>query len=180
MNTAIRDGYDLGWKLAWVMRGWGGERLLDSYEEERRPIAEHTTARSARANGSEGDVVRELHADLGGRIAHLWVDGEARRTSTLDLLGDGLTLFTGPGGDMWRRAARPPAARLPLTAHTLDALTVRALGVVGRGALLVRPDGQPVSLWTGDVDAARELSGAVAALAAGTRNDPVQAGERAA
>jgi hypothetical protein len=27
MNTAIRDGYDLGWKLAWVLRGWAGEDL---------------------------------------------------------------------------------------------------------------------------------------------------------
>jgi putative polyketide hydroxylase len=24
MNTAIHDGYDLGWKLAWVLRGWSG------------------------------------------------------------------------------------------------------------------------------------------------------------
>lgn len=41
LNTAIRDGYDLGWKLAWVLRGWAGEELLDSYEAERRPVAEH-------------------------------------------------------------------------------------------------------------------------------------------
>ena len=40
----------------------------------------------------------------------------------------------------------------------------RALGVVGPGALLVRPDGQPMSLWTSDADAAGALRGAVAAL----------------
>src|SRR5215211_782223 len=34
MNTAIADGYDVGWKLAWVLRGWAGPDLLDSYETE--------------------------------------------------------------------------------------------------------------------------------------------------
>ncbi|MGE4337595.1 MAG: FAD-dependent monooxygenase [Pigmentiphaga sp.] len=38
MNTAIGDGVDLGWKLAAVIQGWGGEALLDSYESERRPV----------------------------------------------------------------------------------------------------------------------------------------------
>ena len=32
MNTAIRDGHDLGWKLSWVLRGWAGDALLDTYE----------------------------------------------------------------------------------------------------------------------------------------------------
>ena len=39
MNTGIGDAVDLGWKLAAVLSGRGGERLLDSYEIERRPIA---------------------------------------------------------------------------------------------------------------------------------------------
>jgi hypothetical protein len=38
-NTGIGDAVDLGWKLAAVTSGWGGEALLDSYELERRPIA---------------------------------------------------------------------------------------------------------------------------------------------
>lgn len=37
-NTGIADAVDLGWKLAAVLRGWGGEDLLDSYEAERRPV----------------------------------------------------------------------------------------------------------------------------------------------
>jgi 2-polyprenyl-6-methoxyphenol hydroxylase-like FAD-dependent oxidoreductase len=39
MNTGIDDAANLGWKLAAVLAGWGGELLLDSYGEERRPIA---------------------------------------------------------------------------------------------------------------------------------------------
>ena len=39
MNTGVGDAVDLGWKLGAVLNGWGGERLLDSYEAERRPVA---------------------------------------------------------------------------------------------------------------------------------------------
>ncbi|GAQ65784.1 FAD-dependent monooxygenase [Streptomyces scabiei] len=38
-NTGIGDAVDLGWKLAATLQGWGGPALLDSYEQERRPIA---------------------------------------------------------------------------------------------------------------------------------------------
>jgi 2-polyprenyl-6-methoxyphenol hydroxylase-like FAD-dependent oxidoreductase len=38
-NTGIADAVDLGWKLAARVQGWGGARLLDSYEAERRPVA---------------------------------------------------------------------------------------------------------------------------------------------
>ena len=39
MNTGIGDAVDLAWKLAAALGGWAGERLLSSYELERRPIA---------------------------------------------------------------------------------------------------------------------------------------------
>ena len=39
MNTGVGDAVDLGWKLAAVLQGWGGTRLLDSYTAERKPIA---------------------------------------------------------------------------------------------------------------------------------------------
>lgn len=38
-NTGIADAFDLGWKLAAVQNGWAGDRLLDSYEAERLPVA---------------------------------------------------------------------------------------------------------------------------------------------
>jgi 2-polyprenyl-6-methoxyphenol hydroxylase-like FAD-dependent oxidoreductase len=140
MNTAIRGGHDLGWKLGWVLRGWAGADLLDSYEAERRPVAAHNVARSADPDGSTRDVADELHADLGGRIPHVWVGSRERRVSTLDLLGPGLTLFTGPESAPCdgRRAGGPP-----VTVRTLDAVSARAIGVRGRAALLVRPDGTP-------------------------------------
>jgi 2-polyprenyl-6-methoxyphenol hydroxylase-like FAD-dependent oxidoreductase len=46
-NTGISDGFNLAWKLAAVLDGWGGEALLDSYEAERRPIAFRNTGEAA-------------------------------------------------------------------------------------------------------------------------------------
>ncbi len=40
MNMGIQDAYNLAWKLALVQRGRAKETILDSYEAERRPIAE--------------------------------------------------------------------------------------------------------------------------------------------
>lgn len=39
MNTDLQSAHNLVWKLAGVVKGWAGERLLDSYESERRPVA---------------------------------------------------------------------------------------------------------------------------------------------
>lgn len=41
-NTCVGDAVNIGWKLAAVVQGWAPESLLDSYESERRPVAERT------------------------------------------------------------------------------------------------------------------------------------------
>jgi 2-polyprenyl-6-methoxyphenol hydroxylase-like FAD-dependent oxidoreductase len=81
MNTGIGDAVDLGWKLAAVHQGWGGEKLLDSYEAERRPAGaracqeamknfERITPRrhfpAIHEDSTEGTRVR---AELGERLA---------------------------------------------------------------------------------------------------------------
>jgi 2-polyprenyl-6-methoxyphenol hydroxylase-like FAD-dependent oxidoreductase len=38
LNNGLEDVANLGWKLAARLRGWGGEDLLDSYDQERRPV----------------------------------------------------------------------------------------------------------------------------------------------
>lgn len=40
MNTSIYDGYNLGWKLAYVARGLVDKVILKTYEPERRPVPE--------------------------------------------------------------------------------------------------------------------------------------------
>jgi hypothetical protein len=46
MNTGVGDAIDLAWKLAATLRGWGGPRLLDSYEIERRQIGDRNIGAS--------------------------------------------------------------------------------------------------------------------------------------
>ena len=76
LNTGIGDAVDLGWKLAATLAGWGGPRLLDSYEAERRPLHRR--------------VIDEATANMA--------------TLAPELLGDGLDR-PGPEGDRIRSAA---------------------------------------------------------------------------
>ncbi|EJE52857.1 2-polyprenyl-6-methoxyphenol hydroxylase-like oxidoreductase [Acidovorax sp. CF316] len=80
MNMGIADGVDLGWKLAAVLQGWGGPRLLDSYEAERRPVhqfvmdeatANHSTLSNQLVqDGLEDDSAAgtQARAAIGARI----------------------------------------------------------------------------------------------------------------
>jgi 2-polyprenyl-6-methoxyphenol hydroxylase-like FAD-dependent oxidoreductase len=40
MNCCMQDAFNLGWKLAMVLKGYARPSLLDTYEAERRPVAE--------------------------------------------------------------------------------------------------------------------------------------------
>ncbi len=40
LNTGVQDAHNLAWKLAAVEHGHAGAALLDSYERERRPVAQ--------------------------------------------------------------------------------------------------------------------------------------------
>jgi len=51
-STGIMDANNLLWKLAWVLRGLAGPELLDTYERERRPIAEFIASGLADRNRS--------------------------------------------------------------------------------------------------------------------------------
>ena len=56
LHTGLADAADLGWKLAAVIQGWGGEGLLDSYEIERKPVA----LDNVRVSTREFDILAEL------------------------------------------------------------------------------------------------------------------------
>ncbi|GAA0519620.1 FAD-dependent oxidoreductase [Paractinoplanes deccanensis] len=40
LNLGLQDAFNLGWKLAAAVAGWAPQDLLDTYEAERRPVAE--------------------------------------------------------------------------------------------------------------------------------------------
>lgn len=62
MNVGIQDAHNLGWKLALVLAGGAGEALMDSYEAERRPVAQAIiqSGDEAEARTSVGGVEARL------------------------------------------------------------------------------------------------------------------------
>jgi 2-polyprenyl-6-methoxyphenol hydroxylase-like FAD-dependent oxidoreductase len=73
MNTGIQDAFDLGWKLAAVLEGWGGGGLLESYDYERRPAS----ARAAEV--SLKNYRRLVSADQRKEINAPTAEGDAAR-----------------------------------------------------------------------------------------------------
>jgi 2,4-dichlorophenol 6-monooxygenase len=57
LNTGVQDAHNLAWKLAFAIRGLSGSRLIDSYEGERRPVAETNIRHSARNFDEMSDLL---------------------------------------------------------------------------------------------------------------------------
>jgi 2-polyprenyl-6-methoxyphenol hydroxylase-like FAD-dependent oxidoreductase len=146
-NTGIGDAVNIGWKLAAVLDGWGGERLLASYEQERQPIAERTI-REAVTNMStlapELDGTSPLlesqayvpTARPGARLPHLWLPDGA---SLYDRLGTGLSLLKlRDDADATPFIESAAARRVPLTIIELYAQALETR--YESSLLLVRPD----------------------------------------
>ncbi len=70
MNTGIQDSVNLSWKLAAMLQGWGGPRLLESYDLERRPVAVRNVTEAT------GNLKRMLSPRMLSPPADVFVDGE--------------------------------------------------------------------------------------------------------
>lgn len=75
MNTGVGDAFDLSWKLAATLRGWGGARLLDSYEIERRQVGERNVGASRFASLGR----RKWRAQYRPEIRDATPEGQAAR-----------------------------------------------------------------------------------------------------
>jgi 2,4-dichlorophenol 6-monooxygenase len=93
-NTCIQDAFNLAWKLAWVVKGWAGPKLLESYSLERAPVGRQVVMR---ANQSRLDYAplnrafRDLDApnpvEAGlAKLADPGPDGVARRAALAEAL----------------------------------------------------------------------------------------------
>ena len=71
MNTGIGDAVDLGWKLAAVLSGWGGERLLSSYDSERRPIGMRNVGLTDRVLSRPPQIRRRPYGHRGGQPSRI-------------------------------------------------------------------------------------------------------------
>jgi 2-polyprenyl-6-methoxyphenol hydroxylase-like FAD-dependent oxidoreductase len=163
LNLGLQDAAGLGWKLAATLHGWAPEGLLDTYESERRPVAErvvmHTQAQSALITpGGDVTALRELFGELlrlpstVQHIADLMTGADIRYTPATDHPLDGrwapdLVLADGTRLAELTRTARP--LLLDFTGSLGDELrgwTDRVDLVPGHApgdttALLIRPDG---------------------------------------
>jgi 3-(3-hydroxy-phenyl)propionate hydroxylase len=62
LNTGVLDASNLPWRLAWVLRGWADESLLDGYEREQAPVA-------IRGSGEMAEAARAYMDRRGGAVS---------------------------------------------------------------------------------------------------------------
>ena len=129
LNTGVLDASSLPWRLAWVLRGWAGDELLDGYVREQRPIAVQGSgemAEAARRAMSSSTQDTQAAANAWGTAATRCLLGVRL---DVDAVGDSAMTIAGPGplraGDRmpdWlmhgadgrlHRGARPARRRVP-------------------------------------------------------------------
>ena len=59
-NTSIQDAFNLAWKLAHVLKGQAGAKLLDSYQAERAPVAKQIVTRANKSIEEFGPIFKAL------------------------------------------------------------------------------------------------------------------------
>ena len=141
MNTGIADAENLAWKLAVVVAGGAADRLLDSYEAERRPLAEDvlktTTAAAVTILGP--GVLARLRRGVLFRLMHR---PAVQRRMWYSMSQLGVSYRGGPLGPhsppCCRRPApaarRPgPRCRVSVAGRTDDWVVRRAPRPVGSG-----------------------------------------------
>jgi 2-polyprenyl-6-methoxyphenol hydroxylase-like FAD-dependent oxidoreductase len=143
MNTGLQDAFNLGWKLALVCAGAAGEDLIDSYEIERRPVAERVAASGTDAEASQAltDAAARAKRDVDMRAA--FADPETSHHEVVALaeldrsyadspIVSGSTSARVPAGRLLpdtARAKHPTAGSGPL--HTFTHRTGHTLIVLG-------------------------------------------------
>jgi 2-polyprenyl-6-methoxyphenol hydroxylase-like FAD-dependent oxidoreductase len=149
-NNGVQDGYDLAWKLAYVLDGRAKESLLDTYDAERQPVGAFTTEQAytryvLRLDPSLGKedlmpIVPEAPVELGYRH---------RSDAVL-----------GADDETWEDPATPsgrPGFRAPHVPVTVDGAERSTLDLFGREFVLVAgPDGES---WCAAARAAGESFG---------------------
>lgn len=103
LNTCVQDAFNLAWKLAYVVKGYAGRRLLETYSAERAPVGKQIVKRA-----------NQSRLDYGPIKAVFRVEGAANPVEA------GIARFKAPGpeGIEARQAAQ---AALELKNHEFNA-----------------------------------------------------------
>jgi 2-polyprenyl-6-methoxyphenol hydroxylase-like FAD-dependent oxidoreductase len=132
MNGGVGDAIDLSWKLAGTLQGWGGPKLLHSYEVERRQVGDrnvgasrHATLGRRRWRGLWRPYIRDNTAEGAALRAEMARVADAEQRKSNDMIGaelgyryvDSPIIADIPGGpEHLFRTYEPttwPGARLP-------------------------------------------------------------------
>jgi hypothetical protein len=90
LNSGIQDVYDLSWKLTAVLKGYGGERLLDAYNYERRSVAELNVKMAERATMEVILPIMTYPTRVGpGKLIAQDNEGEKARAELTELITKG-------------------------------------------------------------------------------------------
>lgn len=156
-NAGVQDADNLTWKLAAVLNGEAGPGLLETYDAERRPVAEFTVEQAYTryvlrldpALGKENlmPIVDEATVELGYRY---------HSTAVIPERDEDGSLWEDPREPTARPGSRAPHVALANGSSTLDLFgrdfvllagsevdpsVAEAYGIGPAGAVLVRPDG---------------------------------------
>lgn len=195
LNLGIQDAFNLGWKLAAVVKDRAPSGLLDSYHSERHPVGaqvlHHTSAQRVLADPNPGEDVaalrdividllrlpdtnRHLAGLMSGLSLRYELPGEhpltGQRMPDADLVTEAgptrLSALFGSGHAVLLDLTATVPADLPLPPR-VDLVRATCADDLGAAALLIRPDGY-VS-WAADTSTARAdtLPAALAALTGG-------------
>ncbi|MEB8338620.1 FAD-dependent monooxygenase [Streptomyces endophyticus] len=166
LNTSVQDAYNLGWKLSAVLAG-APPRLLDTYEEERVPVAADILGVSTRIHRASaagtptrrGGELRQL--GIGYRESTLTRETRPNLPDEALRAGDrapdgrrgGIRLFDAFRGPHWTLLAVGTEAELPPLKDESLREPVRTTHIppyeaYGRGVFLIRPDGYVA--WAGE------------------------------
>lgn len=120
LNTGIGDAHNLAWKIAYVINGYADKTLLDSYEQERKPLAQTTIDWSV----GNANRLREIFQSLADDNNHAFHEGLKEQTKHLN--HPGLDI----GFIYQSKAFYPEGAET----HTFDPNTYKNKAIVGMRA----------------------------------------------
>ncbi|KAH8885740.1 hypothetical protein GQ53DRAFT_728729 [Thozetella sp. PMI_491] len=142
MNTGVHDATNLSWKLAGVIRGWYRPCLLETYDAERRPVAQKLIEIDQDAAAAMSGTIPPKYggpeANINEVVQRIWKENAAFGTGfgisygASAIVGDAQVGCLHPGSRIPDTLIRRPGLRVPFRLHE----ATRASGL-GRWSILV-------------------------------------------
>jgi len=137
LNMSVADAHNLAWKLAFVLDGRAGERLLASYSDERQPVGAAGVQRAITSLGEGAAIDAALGLEPNQSAEDGW--------KALNVLYE-----PGVAGDERRRALREAIERsnYQFNAHGIELGYVYHSDVISQEATPAPPERDPVLYYT--------------------------------